>query len=219
MKNGIEGEVECDYLSSIHTCYHSSFFLLRTPVTLGGKPVEIRLHMGSPVLTYCHSEQEVRVSLSALSRKVAAVLLKHDVYHVDTFYYEQVPLFSVVFSSKPSLKRFLTVASGRVKSELESTIGEEFTKQMTSLPDDTGCTSQPIHFEVSINIESYLITPDRQKGTATVQMVTLANYSHYSSEWQNSRVFEFAYIFQGPLQHKHLSIQKGITIFVMHYAE
>ena len=211
MKNGTEREAECDYLNSIHTCYHSSFFLLRTPVTLGGKPVEIRVHEGSPALIYHHSKQEFGVSLSAMSRKVAEVLRKHGVYHVDTFYYEQVPLFSVVFSSKSSLKRFLTVASGRVKRELECAVGEEFTKQLT-FPDDTSSNSQPIHFEVSINIESYLITPDRQNNTADVQLVTLANYSHYSSEWQNSRVFEFAHIFQAQLQHEiqeSLNSQKG----------
>ena len=208
----MESEAECDqyeFLSSIHTCYHSSFFLLRTPVTVGGKPVEIQLHKGIPGLTYYHSEQECRVSLSAMSRKVAAVLLKHGVYHVDTFYYEQVPLFSVVFSSKASLKRFLTAASGRVQRELESVIGEEFTKQLTR------SNSQPSYFKVSINIESYLITPDRQEGTADAQLVTLANYSHYSSEWQNSRMFEFARIFQAQLQRgiqKSLSSQEGIVM-------
>ena len=213
----MESEGECDqyeFLSSIHTCYHSSFFLLRTPVTVGSKPVEIQLYDGSPSLTYSHAEQECRVSLSAMSHKVAAVLLKHGVYHVDTFYYEQVPLFSVVFSSKASLKRFLTVASGRVKSELESAIGEEFTKQLTSLSDDTSSNSQPSHFKVSISIKAYLITPDRQEGTADVQLVTRANYSHYSSKWQSSEVFTFAHIFQAQLQHriqKSLSSQEGIV--------
>ena len=212
----MESEAECDqyeFLSSIHTCYHSSFFLLRTPLTVCGKPVEIRLHKGSPALTYHHSEQECRVSLSAMSHKVAAVLLKHGVYHVDTFYYEQVPLFSVVFSSKASLKRFLTVTSGRVKKELESAIGEEFTKQLTPISDGTSSNSRLSHFEVCINIESYLVTPDRQEGTADVQLVTLANYSHYSSEWQKSRMFEFAHIFQAQLQRgiqKSLSSQKGM---------
>ena len=218
----MESEADRDqyeFLSSIHTCYHSSFFLLRTPVTVGGKPVEIRLYKGSPALTYHHSEQECRVSLSAMSRKVGAVLRKHGVYHVDTFYYEQVPLFSVVFSSKASLKRFLTVASGRVKRELESAIGEEFTKQLTPISDDTSSNSRPSHFKVSINIESYLITPDRQEGTADVQLVTLANYSHYSSMWQNSRIFEFAHIFQAQLQRgvsKYLSSQEGIINFVIY---
>ena len=186
-------------------------------MTVCGKPVEIRLYKGSPTLTHYHSEQECRVSLSAMSHIVAAVLRKHGVYHVDTFYYEQVPLFSVVFSSKANLKRFLTVASGWVKSELESVIGEEFTKQLASLSDDIRSNS---HFDVSINIESYLVIPDRQEGTADVQLVTLANYSHYSAMWQSSRMFEFAHIFQAQLQRgiqKSLSSQKGMQcIYISH---
>ena len=221
---GIESEAECDqyeYVSSIHTYYHSSFFLLRTPVTVGSKPVEIQLCKGIPTLTYHHSEQECRLSLSEMSRKVGVVLWKYGVYHLDTFYYEQVPLFSVAFSSMPSLKKFLTVASGRAKRELESVIGGKFTKQLTPLSDDASSNSKRSHFEVSISIESYLVTPDRQEGTADVQLVTLANYSHYSSKWRSSRVFEFAHInfFQAQLQcgvPKGLSSQEGIIHFVIY---
>ena len=199
-----------EYLNSIHTCYRNSFFLLRIPVTVSGKPVEIQLCQGSPILTCQHSGQDLSVSLSTISRKVAPLLLKHGVYHVDTFYYEQVPLFSVVFSSKASLKRFLSLASGQVKSELECAIGKEFTKQLKlPSPDATLSSSQPSQFEVCMNIESYLITPDRQGGDADVQQVTLANYSYYSSKWQDSQIFTFAHIFQAQLQQSHQSLEKG----------
>ena len=193
MKYEVENESELECLNSIHTCYHDSFFLLRTPVTISGKPVEIQLYKGSPILTCQHSGQELSVSLSAISRKVAPLLLKHGVYHVDTFYCEQVPLFSVVFSSKASLKRFLSLASGQVKCELESVIGEEFTKHLSLPPTDTVSSSQLCQVDTKL----YLVTPDRQKKIAAeVHLVTLANYSHYSSKWQGSRIFDFTHLFQ-----------------------
>ena len=193
-----ESESEIEYLSSIHTCYHRKFFLLRTPLSVCGKPVEIRLCNGSPMLTCHHSGQELSAALSSVSHKVAGVLRNHGVYHVDTFYYEQVPLFSVVFSSKSNLKRFLASSSAQVKSSLESTIGEEFTTKLgPSQPAKPASKFQPSHPKLTLNIELYLITPDRkEKGKAEVELVTLANYSHYSSQWQGSRMFEFTDVFK-----------------------
>ena len=201
MKYEVKNESESEYLNSIHTCYHNSFYLLRIPIAVGSKPIEIQLHKGSPILTCQHSGQELSVSLSTISRKVAPLLLKHGVYHVDTFYYERVPLFSVVFSSKASLKRFLSLASGQVKGELESAIGEVFTKQLSLPPADTALSSQLCQVTVSLDTELYLVMPDRQnKTTAEVHLVTLANYSHYSSKWQDSRIFAFSHLFQSQLE-------------------
>ena len=216
--NTEESESENDrseYLSSIHTCYHRSMFLLRTPLSVCGKPVEIQLCNGNPILICHHSGQELNVTLSSVSRKVALVLLNHGVYHVDTFYYEAVPLFSVVFSSKANLKSFLASSTAQVKNDLESTIGEEFaTKLKSSQPAESASKFQPSQPKLTLNIELYLVTPDaKEKGKAEVELVTLANYSHYCSQWQDSQIFEFADVFQ---THPHenecvRNQEKGIT--------
>ena len=208
-----ESESDIEYLSSIHTCYHRRFFLLRTPLSVCGNPVKIRLCNGSPILTCHHSGQELSAALASVSREVAMVLRNHGVYHVDTFYYEQVPLFSVVFSSKSNLKRFLASSSAQVKSGLESAIGKKFTTKLESSesrPPESASKLQPSQPKLTLNIELYLVTPD--KGKADVELVTLANYSHYSSQWQDSRMFEFVDVFQS---HPHQdqcghSKEKGI---------
>ena len=181
------------WLPTLHTCYYNGFFLLRTPVSFIGKPAEIKLtEDGSPTLHCGYSRCSIGVNISRISRQVANTLVKHGVYHVDTFYHEDVPLFSVVFSSKSSLKQFLTFSTEKLKDDLQVAFVEKSRKFSTlmSLPMST--------LPLEVEAELYYVTPNHQNGTAQVELVTLANYSHYAAQWRGSKVFEFqSHMFSG----------------------
>ena len=102
-------DIEFDREFQLHTSYHNDFFLLRTKVLVNGKSTEIRtVQEGSyegPVLMVCHSGS-TSCKLWLIANAVSPILHRFGVYHVDTFYYEQSPLFHTVFSSESSLKNF-----------------------------------------------------------------------------------------------------------------
>jgi len=50
----------------------------------------------------------ISAKLWLITNTISPILHKFGVYHMDTFYYEQSPLFHVVFSSEACLKKFLT---------------------------------------------------------------------------------------------------------------
>ena len=106
----------------LHTCYYNKFFLLKMPVEVNGRRAQVKLNSkGSPVLSYCPGRgRDVDLSLSQISQNVAKVLMKHDVYHVDTFYYHDVPMFSVSFASKAKLRKFVSTGRESVQHELRS---------------------------------------------------------------------------------------------------
>jgi len=114
-------DIEIDQEFQLHTSYHNDFFLLRTKVLVDGKSTEIRtVQEGSyegPVLMVSHSGS-TSCKLWLIANAVSPILHRFGVYHVDTFYYEQSPLFHTVFSSESCLKNFL-LATGELKSSLE----------------------------------------------------------------------------------------------------
>ena len=71
-----------------------------------------------PVLNFYRSGSTISTKLSLISKTFSPILVQYGVYHVDTFYYEQSPLFHVVFSSESCLKNFI-LAIDEVKSALE----------------------------------------------------------------------------------------------------
>ena len=178
------------WLPAIHTCYHKSFFLMRIPISVNGKPAEIKLREdGSPTLNCCYNKCSISVNLSAVSHKVAQTLLEHGVYHTDTFYYEQVPLFSINFSSKSCLRDFLVQMKSVIRVALNATLSEHLTEEHKKpfIPE-----SHQVLVPVDVDAELYLVTPGSdQNHTAKVEAVTLARCSHFTTQWKRGMVFGF----------------------------
>ena len=124
-------EFDVDPNFDIHTSYHNDFFLLRTRVLVNGENTEIRsVREGKyeqPALNFCNSSSTICTTLSSITNIVSSFLLEYGVYHVDTFYYEQSPLFHVVFSSESCLRKFLQMIGNfkyTMELELLSTLSE-----------------------------------------------------------------------------------------------
>ena len=184
-------EVDPDF--NIHTSYHNDFFLLRTRVLVNGTNTEIRSvkegKYEGPVLNLRHSGSTVSTKLSSISRTVSPILVQYGVYHVDTFYYEQSPLFHVVFSSESCLKNFV-LAIGEVKSALESKLQSLFLKSVLQVESAQQLT-------VEIQPDLFLVSPNRQetKG-AEVHLVTVENCSDILARWKDSKLFDFGALYQ-----------------------
>ena len=184
-------EIDPDF--NIHTSYHNDFFLLRTRVLVNGENTEIRsVREGKyegPVLNFPHSCSTVKTKLLSISQTVSPILVQYGVYHVDTFYYEQSPLFHVIFSSELCLKNFI-LATEEVKSALEPKLQSLFLKSVLQAE-----SAQQLTVEVQPDL--FLVSPNRQetKG-AEVHLVTVENCTNFVTRWKNSKLFDFGALYQ-----------------------
>ena len=178
---------------NIHTSYHSDFFLLRTEVLVNGENTEIRsikesMYQG-PVLNFGHSGSTISTTLSSISIAVSPVLVRYGIYHVDTFYYEQCPLFHVIFSSESCLKNFLFAIS-EVKCTLEAKLRSLFLENVPG-------TESAQHLSVEVQPNLFLVSPKQQETRgAECHSVTTENCSNIVTHWKESKLFEFGTLYQ-----------------------
>lgn len=179
---------------SLHVSYYRDLFLLRTPITINGCPAVIKEGEGERPAYLYHSEpqMELKLELSKFSSLAAKKLVPHGVYHIDTYFYEQVPLLSVVFQSQTRLKQFLMKADV-IKSELEKVFAEEI---RNSVVRRHSSSQESLSVQIEIESKLFLASPDisasDQKHGVKIQEVTLDNYVHYATTWQQSKVFDFS---------------------------
>ena len=182
-------DIDVDPDFNIHTSYHNDFFLLKTSLLVNGENTGITsVREGKyegPVLNFRHSDSTVSATLSSISNTaISPILVQYGVYHVDTFYYEQSPLFHVVFSSESCLKNFI-LAMGEVKSALEP-------KLQTLFSENALKTESPQQLTVEVQLDLFLVSPNRQeiKG-AKFHLVTVENCSDFVTHWKDSKLFDF----------------------------
>ena len=183
-------EIDVDPNFEIHTSYHNDFFLLRTRVLVNGENTEIRsIREGKyegPVLNLRHSGGTVSTKLRLIASTVSPILVQYGVYHVDTFYYEQSPLFHVVFSSESCLKNFI-LAMGEVGSALEQKLQSLF----SNIPE----SAQQLTVEIQPDL--FLVSPNRQeRKAAELHLVTAENCSDILARWKDSKLFDFISLYQ-----------------------
>ena len=181
-------EIDVDPNFNIHTSYHNDFFLLRTRVLVNGENTEIRSVREGPVLNFCHSGSTFSTTLSSISSTISPTLAGYGVYHLEMFYYEQSPLFHVVFSSELCLKNFIATI-GEVTSVLEPQLQSLFSRNLK--------TESPQQLTVSVHLDLFLVSPDQKlaKG-AEVHLVTAENCSDFVTHWKDSKLFNFGALYQ-----------------------
>ena len=186
MQRLVDIEVDSDF--NIHTSYHNDFFLLRTKVLVNGENATITsVKEGShdePVMSFRHDGSTISTKLWLIANAISPILHKCGVYHVDTFYYEQSPLFHVVFSSESCLKKFLQEI-GDVKSLMEV--------ELLSILSEYLKTESPQWLTTIVQPDLFLVSPSRQEaGEAEVHLVTAENCSTFVAHWKDSKLFNFA---------------------------
>ena len=191
MQRVVDMEVDPDF--NIHTSYHNDFFLLKTRVTVNGENTQIKsVKAGSneePTLVYGST---ISAKLWLIANSISPILHKLGVYHMDTFYYEQSPLFHVVFSSEACLKKFL-LEMGSFKFGMEQELLSIFSDSLETTR--ISKTESPQHLSVEVHPELLLVSPNLQKTKgADLHLITADNASIFAAQWINSKLFEF-----GPL--------------------
>ena len=143
-----------------------------------------------PVLNFRQSGSTISTKLRLVASTVSPILVQHGVYHVDTFYYEQSPLFHVVFSSESCLKNFI-LAMGEVGSALEPKLQSLFCEKSTLQVESAQ------QLTVAVQPDLFLVSPNRQetKG-AEVHLVTVENCSGLMTHWKDSKLFDFGALYQ-----------------------
>ena len=192
-------DIEIDQEFQLHTSYHNDFFLLRTKVLVDGKSTEIRTvqegNYEGPVLMFSHSGS-TSCKLWLIANAVSPILHRFGVYHVDTFYYEQSPLFHTVFSSESCLKNFL-LAVGELKSSLEKQLHSLLSRNVKSIQCHVPEADSPQELTIDVQPELFLVSPNQlnTKG-ADLHVVTADNCSTLLTHWKSSKLFEFASLYQ-----------------------
>ena len=184
MERVVDIEVDPDF--NIHTSYHNDFFLLKTKVTVNGENTRIKsVKAGSyeePTLVYGTT---VSAKLWLITNTISPILHKFGVYHMDTFYYEQSPLFHVVFSSESCLTKFLHEME-RIKYAMQVAL-------LTALLESDSSRN----LVVEIHPELFLVSPNRQKTKgADLQLLNTGNSSTFAAHWKNSELFDFGSLYQ-----------------------
>ena len=176
---------------NIHTSYPTDTFLLKTRVTVNGENTQIKsVKEGSyeePTLVY---GSIVNAKLWLITNTISPILHKFGVYHMDTFYYEQSPLFHVVFSSEACLKKLLREME-IIKYAMEEKISSVLLKSDSS----EGML-------VEVHPKLFLVLPDWQKTMeAHLHLITAGNCSTFATCWRNRSLFDFGtYTSVRPLQ-------------------
>ena len=181
-----EVEIEVDPQFNIHTSYHNDFFLLKTRVTANGENTQIKSVKGDssedPTLVYGST---ISAKLSLITNTISPILHKFGVYHTDTFYYEQSPLFHVVFSSESCLKKFLLEIE-MIKYAMQVALLSVFLESDSSHD-----------LVIEVHPELFFVSPNRQKmKRADLHLVTTSNSSTFADHWKNSELFDFGSLYQ-----------------------
>ena len=187
----------------LHTCYYGKFFLLRMPVEVNGRPAQVKLNIdGSPVLSYCPGRgRDINLSISLITDRVAKVLKDYDVYHVDTFYYHDVPMFSITFPSEDKLRSFVSMNKNIVEQKIQNTLSDLFGRRYTYLQkpkfvNKVYSSSESVSMAVSVDTNLLLVTPPHTGANADhdISYITPANIHTAYNQWDASALFTFGYI-------------------------
>jgi len=174
-------DIEVDSDFNIRTSYHSDFFLLKTKVMVNGENTQIR-----STRTGTYDEWTlvfgtiISTKMWLIADTISPILHKFGVYHMDTIYYEQSPLFHVVFSSDSCLKRFLSKSEGfkcAMQVELSSILLESVSSH---------------NLVVTVHPELFLASPNQQRTKpAHLHPITAENCSTFEGHWKNKKLFDF----------------------------
>lgn len=191
-------DIDVDPEFEIHTSYHNNFFIIRAKVLVNGKNAEIRPvkedSYEEPALIFCYSGNTVSTKLWQITNTLLPIFHQCGIYHIDTFYYEQSPLFHVVFSSESCLKKFLSEI-GDIEFAMETQLLLTFSERLKVMSTFKSKSSQSL--AVKVQAELFLVVPNQQnlKG-ADLHSVTAKNCSNLMTNWKDSKLFDFASLYQ-----------------------
>lgn len=168
----------------LHSCYYEYSFYLRTSITINGSPTVVEIdHQGDPVLVTAGKSTSISCKLATISLKaVGPVIIKHGVYHIDSFFNDQsVPGFLIKFRSISSLERLLNDCR---KEFVQNELALHITKVICSVSQRPEAS-----LKVQANVQVYLLNLCLPQPKPYA--INLSNYQQGFKRWENSKLFEF----------------------------
>ena len=184
-----------------HTTYYSSFFLLRTPVTISGQPAQVGCSSEGELTLSCRYPS-LSLPLHSIRASLEGVVKTRGVSRVGDVHCEEVPLFPVSFSSAYNLRKFL-ISRETAQQQLESLFPVRFpthdqqpsSDQFTSDLQPTS-SQQPASDPTCVQLQLFLVSPDAVTKDARVVEVTLENYSACVVLFKESEMFDYWSLFR-----------------------
>ena len=157
-----------------HTTYYSSFFLLRTQVTLNGQPAQVGCSSGGELTLSC-CYPSLSLSLQSIQASLEKVVKTYGVSRVGDVCCEELPLFPVSFFSEYNLRKFLLH-----RSTAQQQLGSLFSNKLPTY----------------VQLQLFLVIPDAVVKDARVMEVTLENLSACMALFKESELFDYWSLFQ-----------------------
>ena len=186
-----------------HTTYYSSFFLLRTPVTINGQPAQVWCSDDGELTLNCRYPS-LSLPLHSIRVSLEGVLKTRGVSRVGDAYCEEVPLFPVTFCSEYNLGKFL-ISRETAQQQLESKFpvrlpthakqasSDQSTSDLLSTSSQQPASDQlPTH----VQLQLFLVSPDAVTKDARVVEVTLENHSACMALFKESEMFDYWSLFR-----------------------
>ena len=222
-----------------HTTYYSSFFLLRTPVTINGQPAQVGCSSQGELTLSCRYPS-LSLPLHSIRASLEEVVKTRGISRLGEVHCEEVPLFPVSFSSEHNLRKFL-INRGSAQQQLKSLFPVRFhtrdqqpvsvqptsdqppaSVQPTSdqQPGSVQPTSdqQPASSQQSasdqlpthVQMQLFLVRPDAVTKDAWVVEVTLENHSACMALFKESEMFDYWSLFQAYRTKSKITLTQGI---------
>ena len=175
-----------------HTTYYSSFFLLRTPVTINGQPAQVGFSSDGELTLSCRYPS-LSLPLHSIRASLEEVVKTHGVSQVGDIHCEEVPLFKVSFSSENNLRRFL-INRDPAQQQLESLFPVRFPTrdQQPASSQEPASDQLPTH----VQLQLFLVIPDAVSKDVRVVEVNLENHSACMLLVKESELFDYYSLFR-----------------------
>jgi len=197
-----------------HTTYYSSFFLLRTPVTINGQPAQVGCSSDGELTLSCRYPS-LSLPLHSIRASLEEVVKTHGISRVGDIHCEEVPLFPVSFSSENNLRKFL-INRDSAQQQLESLFPVRLpTRHQQSASDWSTPDQQPSsdqstsdlqptssqqpasnQLPTHVQLQLFLVSPDAVTKDARVVEVTLENHSACMALFKESEMFDYWSLFR-----------------------
>ena len=196
-----------------HTTYYSSFFLLRTPVTINGQPAQVGSSSEGELTLSCRYPS-LSLPLQSVRASLEEVVKTSGVSRIGDVHCEEVPLFPVSFSSENNLRKFL-INRGSAQQQLESlfpvgfpshgqqpgsvkpTSDQQLGSDQPTSDQQPASSQQPASDQLPthVQLQLFLVRPDAVTKDARVVEVTLENHSACMALFKESEMFDYWSLF------------------------
>ena len=186
-----EDDIRFKLSDRVQTTYYNRFFMLRVPVRVNERTVEISMS-NKNVLQLTSRYPKVSVSFDSVITLVDDAVRHHGVSGVCRGWCEnEAPVFDLAIRPGDNLSKLL-----HTKEELHAKLGRKMHALLSQglVEVDSGVVSLPLS-SLSVKTELFMVTPNASNSSVVLVPVTADNLLASLDLWRKSAVFDFGAAF------------------------